>query len=88
MKVEYRKQFISNMQGIKNKDLADEFEFILEFLNQADNISEIPGVKILTGHSDYYRIRVEDYRIGIKLSGKKVIVVCFYHRSKIYTLFP
>ena len=88
MKVEFRKQFIANFSGIKNKDLADEIEHLIDLTESVSSITQIAGIKKLAGHHDYYRIRVEDYRIGIKLSGDTVIFVCMYHRSVVYKLFP
>lgn len=88
MKKEFRKQFLSNLKGIKDKNLADEIAFILEVVETVERVKAIPGIKKLTGYNDLYRIRVEDYRIGIQLSGKKIIFVCLYHRSVIYEKFP
>ena len=35
MKVEFRKQFIANLKGIKDKDLADEIEFVISLVESA-----------------------------------------------------
>lgn len=88
MKVEFRKQFVSNMLGIKDKHLADEIEFAIENIFDSNAINEIIGIKKLTGFKDYYRIKIGDYRIGIKISGKTAIVICLLHRSVIYKHFP
>ena len=37
MKKEFRKQFISNLKEIKNKDIADDVEHILELVETANN---------------------------------------------------
>jgi mRNA interferase RelE/StbE len=88
MKAEFRKQFIANLKGIKNRELANEIEYLIDQIEVIGSVDQISGIKKLTGHHDYYRIRIEDYRIGIKLSGDTVIFVCMYHRSIIYKLFP
>jgi mRNA interferase RelE/StbE len=88
MKAQFRKQFIANLKGIKNPQLADEIEFLIELVESVDSISLVAGIKKLTGYTGYYRISIEDYRIGVKLSGDTVIFVCMYHRSVIYELFP
>lgn len=48
MNVEYRKQFIAGMNGIKNKELADEIEFIIESIKKSNSLHEIPGIKKLS----------------------------------------
>jgi len=88
MKSEFRKRFISDMKGIKNKSLADDIQFIIDSIHKANSISGISGVKKLAGHKDYYRVRIEDYRIGIKVSGNTAIFICLLHRSDIYKQFP
>ena len=88
MKVDFRKHFIANLNAIKDKSLADEVEYLITLIETAKSIDEIPGIKKLSGYHDYYRIRLEDYRIGMKLSGDTAIFVCMYHRSIIYKLFP
>ena len=88
MKIALRKQFINNLQAIRSHELADDIEFLVNTVESSNNISLIPGIKKLKGYEDYYRIRLDDYRIGIKLSGDTVILVCIYHRAIIYQNFP
>jgi mRNA interferase RelE/StbE len=75
MKVEFRKQFIANLKGIKNRDLANEIEYLIDHIETINNIDQIAGLKKMTGYNDYYRIRIEEYRIGAKLSGGTIIFV-------------
>ena len=88
MKVAFKKEFIKNISSIKDKKLADEIEFIVGLCYEVNDITQIPLVKKLTGYKDFYRIRINDYRIGVKYSSHAVTFVCLYHRSVIYKLFP
>jgi len=72
MKPEFRKQFLNNLKGIKDKSLADEIEFIISAIEEANHIQAIPGIKKLKGYSGFYRIRINDYRIGVKASGTRL----------------
>ena len=45
------------------------------------------GIK-LSGYTDYYRIRIGEYRIGLKYSNKTITLVRFLHRKDIYKFFP
>jgi mRNA interferase RelE/StbE len=52
-------------------------------------LSEIRGCKRLKGWEDFYRIRIGEYRLGIKdLSEGNVAVLRFLHRREIYRRFP
>jgi mRNA interferase RelE/StbE len=54
----------------------------------ATNVSQIKGLKKLSGYDAYYRIRVGDYRIGVKIENTLVFFVVFDHRKDIYKGFP
>ncbi|MEM1043275.1 MAG: type II toxin-antitoxin system RelE/ParE family toxin [Bacteroidota bacterium] len=41
----------------------------------------------MQGWSDYYRLRIGDYRLGLKLEEETVIVLCFLHQRDIYRRF-
>lgn len=57
---------------------------VLESLQSAKDIREIPDVKKLEGYKIYYRIRIGDYRIGMKLIKPQIIMITILHRSRIY----
>jgi mRNA-degrading endonuclease RelE of RelBE toxin-antitoxin system len=38
--------------------------------------------------SDFYRIRIWDYRIGFKLEWDKLILLRIRNRNDIYNIFP
>jgi len=42
----------------------------------------------LEGYEHYYRIRVSDYRIGIKIEGDILVFMRVLHRKEIYRYFP
>ncbi len=70
-------------QAIKKK--------VAEVIKQVGNVqsmSEIKNLKKLTGFQNKYRIRINDYRIGIELLNKTFIFAAFDHRSDIYKYFP
>lgn len=52
----------------------------------------LPGGKMvkLQGYEDYYRIRVGDYRIGLRLDFDRHLIEFrrVLHRSQIYRSFP
>jgi mRNA interferase RelE/StbE len=61
---------------------------VIEHVEQATDLLEIPNVRRLTGDGLYYRIRVGDYRIGITVEQNVVTFVRVLHRRDIYRYFP
>ncbi len=57
-------------------------------METAQVISEIKNIKKLAGFDMYYRIRVGDYRIGIKLEKDIIYFVVVEHRKDVYKTFP
>lgn len=88
MKVDFKKSFLKELKKLSNKKLRDAiYECILE-VEAATNVSQIKGLKKLSGYDAYYRIRVGDYRIGVKIENSLVYFVVFDHRKDIYKGFP
>ena len=49
--------------------------------------SEISNLESLSGHKNYYRARVGDYRIIFRREEGEVMVVVIGHRKEVYRLF-
>jgi mRNA-degrading endonuclease RelE of RelBE toxin-antitoxin system len=63
-------------------------KLILLSLEKAKELKEVPAVKKLVGHTHYYRIRVGDYRIGIRFEKPDLLIMTILHRGTIYKKFP
>lgn len=88
MKTDFKKSFLKNLQKLTNQKLKSNIlQTILE-VEEAGSISEIKNLKKLAGFEAYYRIRVNDYRIGLKIENDTVYFVVFEHRKDIYKTFP
>ena len=89
MRILYAKTFgkdlgtITHNPGMKKRLL----EFIKK-LKTSDSLGELHGIKKIEGYAGYYRVRIGDYRLGIKLSGDTVELIRFLHRKDIYRRFP
>ena len=57
-------------------------------METATSITEITGVKKLSGHKTYYRIRIGDYRMGFEKIGERIRLIVIANRKDIYTIFP
>jgi mRNA interferase RelE/StbE len=61
---------------------------VISEVENSQNLSEIEHVKKLRGVENYYRIRIGDYRLGLKVENNIVIFVRFLDRKDIYRYFP
>ncbi len=88
MNVEFRRSFEKDLGNIKDVALLQRIKAVIEEVEIAENLGDIRNLKKLKVESDYYRIRVGDYRIGITVEDDAVIFVRVLHRKDVYRYFP
>ena len=88
MKTDFKKSFLKDLQKLTNPKLKSNILQTILQVEEAGSIGEIRNLKKLSGFDDYYRIRVNDYRIGLKIENETVYFVVFQHRKDIYKTFP
>ena len=88
MKVDFRDSFAKDLKGVKEKGLLGRVREIVEAVEKANSLAELPNLKKLKGGGNYFRVRIGDYRIGVALESDTVIFVRFLNRKDIYKYFP
>jgi mRNA interferase RelE/StbE len=88
MQFEFTKQFEKGLDSITDAFLINKIDEIINTVISADKLSNIPNIKKLKGYKTYYRIRVGDYRIGLRYYNDIVCFVIIEHRKDIYKRFP
>ena len=88
MNVEYKKSFLKDIRKIKDRNIRKRLEDALLELESVTSIDSVQGAVLLRGTSEYYRIRVGDYRLGLKISDEKAHLIRFLSRGKVYKHFP
>lgn len=88
MKVTFTKAFNRQLGKIKSKQVVLELLRVITALEQAENIHDIPNLKKLKGHRFAYRIRIENYRMGLYIVKNEVELSTIAHRKDIYKKFP
>lgn len=89
MKIKYENSFYKDLKKIKDNKLKQQIMTTINDIKVLYSISEIRNIKKLIGYHDYYRIRISNYRIGIKLIDKNIIsFIRIKHRKDIYKFFP
>ena len=88
MKVEFLSHFSKDLDKIRNQNVKTAVQKVIQKVESAQSLSEIPNFKKLSGHKSAYRIRIGEYRIGFFFDGKIVEFARIIHRKDIYKLFP
>ena len=88
MLIEITNKFRKQVEKLNNKRVNNSLNKVVQELSSAPNLRKINNLKKLKGHKNFYRIRMGDYRIGIVVNSKTIILATFDHRSDIYKYFP
>jgi mRNA interferase RelE/StbE len=85
----YGKRFSSDLDAIRNESkVRKRLLRLIEQIKNTDSLVAIKNVKKIEGYKDYFRIKVGDYRLGIKLKQNRIELIRFLHRKEIYRRFP
>lgn len=88
MNVDFRDSFAKDLKAVKVKGLSEKVREIIETIEKADSLAELPNLKKLKGSGNHFRIRIGDYRVGLALENDVLIFVRFLNRKDIYKQFP
>lgn len=88
MKVEFRESFLKDLQTIKNKNLLTKIQKAIENVEAAGAPQQILNFKKLKGFPNYFRIRIGEYRLGLKMENDAVTFVRVLPRKEVYRFFP
>lgn len=88
MELEFRETFLKDVKRIKETAVKKKIATVISGAQKATSLLDLNNVKKLEGSTDYYRIRVGDYRIGVKLQSKTLIFMRCLNRKDIYRYFP
>jgi mRNA interferase RelE/StbE len=88
MKSAFKASFIKSIKKIDSNQLKTDIANAILNVESAENPKQISQLKKLKGYKQYYRIRIGNYRIGIKIEGDTVYFVDVDHRGNIYQIFP
>jgi mRNA-degrading endonuclease RelE of RelBE toxin-antitoxin system len=87
--VEYSARFVKDLKELRGTPSFQKIrDLCFEAIPNVGSMDEILHFSKLEGHEDYYRIRVGDYRIGLKMEGELIIFMRVLHRKEIYRYFP
>ena len=89
MDILYGKRFSKDLDAIHHdakvkKTLLE----LIERIRAADSLGDLKDVRKIEGYQGYFRLKVGDYRLGVKAEKNRIELIRFLHRKDIYRRFP
>lgn len=88
MKVEFKGSFSKDLDALTDAKLGQRVQQVILKLETAPSLTGFPQLESLKGHAGHFRIRIGNFRLGLRLLGDTVICVRFLHRREVYRYFP
>lgn len=89
MRIRYGKQFSRDLDDYRLEEKTKKrLLTLLESIKAAQSTTDINNIRKIEGYSGYYRIRIGNYRLGLKVEKNQVELIRFLHRKDIYRRFP
>ena len=90
MNIDFKRSFLNDIKKVKDKSLLSKIEQVICNVENAEKIQDIPELRKLKGNKKgiYYRIKINNYRIGVTIENSILTFVVFKPRKDIYTFFP
>jgi len=80
--------FLTDVKKLRNAQVRRAVAAAIVNVEQASSLTYVRSLKRLSGHHDYYRIRIGEWRVGLHVSGQTVTFVRCLNRREIYRFFP
>ena len=87
MKTAFLKSFSRDLKKIKDPAVLDRVQTAIQAVETVERPGDITGLKKLSGSDGYYRLRIGDFRIGLRLEEETVIFVRCLNRRDLYRYF-
>lgn len=88
MKVAFRESFLRDVRAINDKSVLRRIREVINNVEQAQKPTDLSNLKKIKGHGQYYRIRIGEHRVGLRIETGTVIFVRALNRKDIYRYFP
>lgn len=88
MKTSFTGSFLKDLRKLSDARIREQVRTVILSIEAAQDLHAVPGVKKLSGGGPYYRIRIGEYRIGLRIEGETVTFVRVLPRKDIYRYFP
>ncbi|PCI34784.1 MAG: plasmid stabilization protein [Flavobacteriaceae bacterium] len=87
MEVLYLNSFKKDIKKLRNKKLKTALKAALIDLENSEDLFNFKNLKKIKGHTNYYRIKIDGFRLGIYCLNGTIQVCRFVKRNDIYKVF-
>ena len=88
MRTVFNPSFLRDPRKIEPVSVLEQVRAAILDVEAAPDSRAIPNLKKLSGSGSYYRIRVGDHRIGVRINSDTVSFFRDLHRREIYRYIP
>ena len=88
MNISVDRSFEKDTDKLHDKKLLLKIAECLKHVMDCKQLSDIQNLKKLQGFKNFYRIRMGNYRIGLRVENDTLIFERFLHRNDIYKYYP
>jgi mRNA interferase RelE/StbE len=88
VKTSFTGSFLRDLRKLPDDDVREQVRVAILAVEAASDLRSLPNLKKLSGGGPYYRIRIGDYRIGMRIEDDVVTFVRVLPRKDIYRYFP
>jgi len=88
LKTDFKRSFIRDLRKLKDKRLRERLADAIKQVEQAKTLLGVKSLEKLKGDGSYFRIRIGDFRVGLRLDNDTIVFIRFLHRKEIYRYFP
>ncbi|MBZ0192588.1 hypothetical protein KsCSTR_47920 [Candidatus Kuenenia stuttgartiensis] len=84
MKTEYISSFIKDLGALKGSHYYEKIKtMVFEDIPKLPDIDKVKNLRKLKNNKPYYRIRIGEYRIGVRLNNNTLVFMRVLHRKDI-----
>lgn len=88
MQIQYQKKFLKDLAAITSKSRETIENLVFKTFLEYENVEKSGKLEKLKGYNSYFKIRVGNYRIGLKIENDILYFERVLHRKEIYKFFP
>lgn len=82
MTAQFKESFKQDLMHISEDEMLDEVRALIERVEKSSNRTEIPNLKKLTYGERDYKIKMDEYRVGVTIHHDVVMFVrCLHHND-------
>lgn len=84
----FTNSFLRDVRKLPDDAVRELVRAAIVSVESAPDVRAVPNLKKLSGAGSYYRIRIGDYRVGLRIEEDVATFIRVLPRKDIYRYFP